>query len=81
MKATVNTKIDGQYYSVGEEIHDLGNWESTESKGNQRNYVNGASTEVSKLPHYVETGSTAMTVDTGDYYIFSKEKDEWILQG
>lgn len=31
MKATVNTKIDGQYYSVGEEIHDLGNWEPIEN--------------------------------------------------
>ena len=35
------------------------------------------SSDISKLPHYVGTGSSALCLDTGDYYKFHKETDQW----
>lgn len=78
MKAETNTVIDGQLYEKGEEIWDLGSFVATSVNGNQRSYE-GLSTDVSKLPHYVESGSSALCLDTGDYYKFHKPTDTWYL--
>lgn len=76
MKAETNTVIDGQYYKQGDEIWDLGSFEATDADGNKRSYE-GLSVDVAKLPHYVETGSSALCLDTGDYYKFHKPSDAW----
>lgn len=79
MIADKNTVIDGQFYRKGEEIWDLGSFVATDVDGNIRNY-DGLSKDVSKLPHYVETGSSAYCIDTGDIYIYEKSSDTWYLQ-
>lgn len=68
--------IDGQLYHKGDEIPDIGSWVAVSVDGGIRNY-NGLSADVSKLPHYVDTGSSAMCLDTGDYYKFHKPTDTW----
>ena len=76
--ATAETMMvyDGQLYQKGDEVPDLGSWVAISADGNIRNY-NGLSADISKLPHYVETGSSAMCLDTGDYYKFHKPSDTW----
>lgn len=76
--ATAETMMvyDGQLYQKGDELPDLGSWVAISADGNIRNY-NGLSADISKLPHYVETGSSAMCLDTGDYYKFHKPSDTW----
>lgn len=68
--------VDGQVYGPGDEIWDLGNWEATDANGNQRSYE-GLSTELDKLPHYVDSGSSAICLDTGDFYMYHKKTDTW----
>ncbi len=68
--------IDGQKYEPGEEIWDLGSFTAVESKGSLRSYE-GLSKDVDKLPHYVRTGSSALCLDTGDYYKYHKQTDTW----
>lgn len=70
------TIIDGQTYYPGDDLPDLGGWEATSADGNIRHYE-GLSKDVSKLPHYVSTGSSALCLDTGDYYKFHKPSDTW----
>lgn len=69
-------KFDGLFYEVGEELPDLGSWVCTDAINMVRNYV-GCSSDVDKLPHYVETDSTALCVDTSELYIFHKPTDTW----
>lgn len=76
MIAETSMIVDGKHYDPGEEIWDLGSFEATSAEGWQRNYV-GLSADVSKLPHYVATGSSALCLDTGDYYKFHKPTDTW----
>ncbi len=76
MKAKTNCVVDGQFYHVGDEIWDLGSFEAVSVNGNQRHYE-GLNADVSKLPHYVSSGSSALCLDTGDYYKYSKNKDTW----
>lgn len=68
--------IDGITYYKGQEIPDLGSWVATSTDGNIRCYE-GLSSDVSKLPHYVGTGSSALCVDTGDFYKYEKSTDKW----
>lgn len=79
MIANGPTTQDGQYYEKGQEIPDLGSWVATSVDGNIRNY-DGLSKDVSKLPHYVGTGSSAYCDDTGEIYIYEKTSDTWYLQ-
>lgn len=79
MIANGPTTQDGQFYEKGQEIPDLGSWVATSVDGNIRNY-DGLSKDVGKLPHYVETGSSAYCDDTGEIYIFEKTSDTWYLQ-
>lgn len=79
MIAQNNITYDGQFYKKGDEIWDLGSFVATEVDGNIRNY-DGLSKDVEKLPHYVETGSSAYCIDTGEIYIYEKSSDTWYLQ-
>ena len=79
MRAERLTVVDGQNYEAGEEIWDLGSWECFKVEdGNQRHYQ-GISTDVDKLPKYgnLEGGSTAMCLDTGDYYRYHAKSKTW----
>ena len=70
------TKVDGQYYEAGKDAPDLGSFMCVQKEGSKRLYW-GLSKDVSKLPHYVVTGSRALCLDTGDTYYFFEGTDEW----
>ena len=46
--------VDGQTYNPGDTLPDLGSLVCVDANGNIRDYE-GLLTDVSKLPHYVET--------------------------
>lgn len=69
---------DGQVYESQDEVWDLGSFVATSAEGQIRNYE-GLSKDVGKLPHYVETGSSALCIDTGDYYKYEKSTDTWYM--
>ena len=76
MKATYTTIIDGQTYKPGDEIWDLGSLVCTKGDGDIRHYE-GLSKDFDKLPHYVQTGSSCLMSDTGQYYKYEKTTDTW----
>ena len=73
--------FDGHFYECAEDCPDLGSWECTEFHGNVRSYQ-GLSHDVSKLPKYDDlgAGSSAMCLDTGDYYIYHPKTRTWYKQ-
>ena len=84
MTVTVTTIYDGQTYYPGESLPDLGNWVCTSVRKNDNNEFNirnyeGLSTDINKLPHYenLGTGSSALCIDTGDWYKYEKSTDTW----
>lgn len=84
MKITVTTIFDGQTYYPGQSLPDLGSWVCTNVKTNDNNEFNirnyeGLSADISKLPHYenLGTGSSALCLDTGDFYKYEKSTDTW----
>lgn len=76
MKKEYTVKQDGKTYLPGEEIPDLGSITCVESRGMIRSYE-GLSKDVDKLPKYVESGSSCLMVDTGDYYKYEKYTETW----
>ena len=74
------TLVDGQRYKPGDEIWDLGSFVATSARGRKRNYE-GLSKDVDKLPHYVDTGSSAFCLDTGDFYKYLRSTDIWYKMG
>lgn len=76
MKAIYRTTIDGKTYEPGEEIWDLGSLTCVEAHGMARSYE-GLNKDLDKLPHYVQTGSSCLMVDTGQYYKYEKTTDTW----
>ena len=80
----VKTIFDGQTYNPGETLPDLGSWVCTtvDKNGNGeyniRNYE-GLSADVNKLPKYNDlgTGSSALCLDTGDFYKYEKSTNTW----
>lgn len=70
------TIVDGQMYRPDDEIWDLGSFVATSAQCRKRNYE-GLSKDVEKLPHYVDTGSSAFCLDTGDFYKFLRSTDTW----
>lgn len=77
--ADKTTVIDGQTYKSGDELPDLGSLVCVSSDGNMRDYE-GLLSDASKLPHYVESGSSALLYDgTGntEVYEFHKPTDTW----
>lgn len=78
-KIAENTIIfDGIQYNPGDELPDLGSFVCTDANGGgmTRSYE-GLCADISKLPHYVNSGSTALCLDTGDFYKFHKPTDKW----
>lgn len=69
---------DGQYYKDGDEIHDLGSFVATSVDGKIRSYQ-GLSKDIDKLPKYDDlgTGSSALCVDTGQFYKYEKTTKQW----
>ena len=79
-KATCTVIVDGQTYHAGEEIHDLGSWECTaikEAPNGELRHYEGLATDLSKLPHYVPTGSSAYCYDTMKTYKFNSFTNQW----
>lgn len=54
--------VDGQTYHKGDEIPDLGSLVCVEAIGNKRSYE-GKVADQSKLPTYVDDGSSALLYD------------------
>lgn len=69
-------KQDGQIYTPGEDVPDMGSLVCTSASGNIRSYE-GKASDVGKLPLYVGTGSSFMAIDTGEYYKFEQESQIW----
>ncbi len=74
------TIVDGQMYRPDDEIWDLGSFVATSARFRKRNYE-GLSEDVDKLPHYVDTGSSAFCLDTGDFYKYLRSTDTWYKIG
>ena len=77
--ADKTTVIDGQTYKSGDELPDLGSLVCVSSDGNMRDYE-GLLSDVSKLPHYVESGSSALLYDgqgNTEVYEFHKPTNTW----
>lgn len=79
MKENV-TIVDGQMYRPDDEIWDLGSFVAISANCRKRNYE-GLSKDVEKLPHYVDTGSSAFCLDTGDFYKYLRSTDTWYKIG
>lgn len=67
---------DGQTYKAGEDVPNLGSLRCTSHEDNIRHYE-GLQADYSKLPHYVDTGSSCLMLDTGKVYKFEKTTDLW----
>lgn len=67
---------DGQLYQPGQEIPDLGSWTCVKLDS-ERRFYEGISRDLEKLPHYVEHGSRAQCLDTGDVYTFHAKLKKW----
>lgn len=85
MAVETTTIFDGQIYNPGESLPDLGSWVCTSvdrndfGEWNIRNYE-GLSADVSKLPKYetgLGTGSSALCLDTGDFYKYESTTKTW----
>ena len=72
-------KVDGVWYDDMSQAPNLGSIRCVRNEGMIRHY-NGLSTDASRLPHYVETGSTCFMVDTGEMYFYEKTSDTWYKQ-
>lgn len=85
MAVTVTTIFDGQIYYPGDSLPDLGSWVCTDVTRNDNGELNirnyeGLSADVSKLPKYeigLDTGSSALCLDNGDFYKYEKTTKTW----
>lgn len=71
--------VDGQTYYPGDELPDLGSLVCVSSDGNMRDYE-GLLSDALKLPHYVESGSSALLYDgqgNTEVYEFHKPTNTW----
>lgn len=80
MIATSSIMVDGQWYKAGDEVWDLGSFKSSDPPSQKQRSYYGLSKDVSKLPHYVKSGSSALCVDTSDLYIYLEDTDSWYKQ-
>lgn len=69
-------KQDGQIYTPGQDVPDMGTLVCTSAVGNVRAYE-GLAKDANKLPTYVSTGSSFLASDTGDYYKFEESTKTW----
>ena len=72
-------RVDGVWYDDISQAPDLGSIRCVRYEGMIRHY-HGLSADVSKMPEYVDTGSTCFMVDTGDIYFFNKSTMTWYKQ-
>lgn len=77
MKATGTEIIDGKLYKEGDEIWDLGSLVCTEMESGGIRFYEGLAKDKDKLPHYVQTGSSCLMLDTGEFYKYEKSTDTW----
>ena len=85
MAVKVTTIFDGQTYYPGDSLPDLGSWVCTDVTRNDNGELNirnyeGLSVDVSKLPKYetgLGTGSSALCLDTGDFYKYEQSTKTW----
>lgn len=79
-----DVRQDGIHYDAGEEVPDLGSMVATSAEGAIRHYE-GLSADLEKLKDVVKgekysglaTGSTAMCLDTGQYYKYERTTREF----
>lgn len=72
--------FDGQVYQDDEPVWDLGSFECVDKEDtNQRNYEGLSVDAPHKLPTYdnLEAGSSALCLDTGDYYKYHAKSKTW----
>lgn len=69
---------DGHEYNDMADVPNLGSWVCTDVEGNRRNYE-GLSADVGKLPKYDDlgTGSSAMCIDTKEFYKYEATTKTW----
>ena len=72
-------KKDGVWYDDISQAPDLGSIKCVNETGpdNMIRSYRGLSADISKLPHYVSTGSTCFFIDTKKMYMFEKTTDTW----
>ena len=71
------TIIDGQTYNSGDTLPDLGSIVCVSHEGNKRNYE-GLLSDVSKLPTYVDSGSSALLYDgAGNTEVYHFINGQW----
>lgn len=80
MIATSKIMVDGIWYNPGDEIWDLGSFKSCDPPSEKQRDYYGLSKDVSKLPRYVLSGSSAFCLDTGDMYFYLEDTDSWYKQ-
>ena len=71
-------KVDDRYYENEADAPDLGSWVATSTDANRRSYE-GLSADIAKLPKYDDlgTGSSALCVDSGDFYKYEATTKTW----
>ena len=71
--------VDGQIYENDVPVHDLGSFECVGVDGKNRRNYEGFSADVGKLPKYddLEAGSSALCLDTGDFYKYHAKTKTW----
>lgn len=57
-------------------MDNLGSWEMASGKLGIMDFV-GKSEDIERLPHNVDSGSSALCLDTGDLYVYHKKTDTW----
>ena len=74
--------VDGQIYEDDAVVPDLGSFECTGFEGNKRFYSGLSVDAPDKLPTYdnLETGSSAMCLDNGDFYLYHAQTRTWYKQ-
>lgn len=72
-------RIDGVWYDDPSQVPDLGSLKCVRESGpgNMIREYRGLSEDVSKLPHYVLTGSSCFFIDTKKLYMYEGTSDTW----
>lgn len=83
MKTNCNTRVDGKYYSVGQEIPDLGSLICVSNVHELRDYE-GLEKDADKLPtgkleqyRDLKTGSSFMATDSDLYMKYDATTKKW----
>lgn len=77
MRADRTMILDGVLYKPGDEIWDLGSFVAVQANGMTRSYEGLSIDAPEKLPHYVNAGSSALCLDTGDMWKYHEKSAKW----